>query len=352
MARRKNVKRIDPRYFLEETTHRDEDERTILKEREQLQEGFLDNVLGFFGKMSVEDKAGVAAMITSLANGLERLDQAGAFYRGMSDKVEAVQDKNREEWIAATRQLQKGTKAGERVGDKLKKLVHGNPTVYAALLGVNVQSAYEKIGEQPGSPALFDQARSAIDRLGGKEGGLKDYQRQFRIASDDASMGEAGAAQKIDDIVNRLRNSKQVAKIRSDAVDVDKGSSWRDGKSTAEQWSSDWARFVTGPLASIYRGLAKTDPQDYAALGVQTRYHGSLDNEKIFIHPDIYRALERGVEKYYGSGQQAVDKMRRLGDDLRKTAGIKSKQYALESIDRDKLTRIVAEELQKVLKNK
>jgi hypothetical protein len=329
-----------------------EELHATLKEREQLQEGFLDNVLGFFGKMSVEDKAGVAAMIASLANGLERLDQGGAFYNGMNDKVEAIQDKNRDEWIAASRQLRKGTKAGERVGDKLKKLVHGNPTVFAALHGVNVQSAYEKIGEQPGSPALFDQARSALDRLGGKEGGLKDYQRQFRIASDDASMGEAGAAEKIDDIVNRLRNSKQIAKIRSDATDVDKGSSWRDGKSTAAQWRSDWAKFVTGPLSRLYLGLAKTDPQDYAALGVQTRYHGSLDNEKIFIHPDIYNALQRGVEKYYGSGQQSVDMMRRLGDDLRKSAGIKSKQYALESIDRDKLARIVAEELQKVLKNK
>ena len=38
-----------------------EELRATLKEREQLQEGFLDNVLGFFGKMSVEDKAGVQA---------------------------------------------------------------------------------------------------------------------------------------------------------------------------------------------------------------------------------------------------------------------------------------------------
>ncbi|HHZ95707.1 MAG TPA: hypothetical protein EYN67_09130 [Flavobacteriales bacterium] len=40
MARRKNVKRIDPRYFLHETVNRGE----------ELEEGFMDKIKGVFGK--------------------------------------------------------------------------------------------------------------------------------------------------------------------------------------------------------------------------------------------------------------------------------------------------------------
>ena len=53
MARRKNVKRIDPRYFLHETVNRNDDGSRL---EEELEEGLMDKVKSFFGKKGAQPK--------------------------------------------------------------------------------------------------------------------------------------------------------------------------------------------------------------------------------------------------------------------------------------------------------
>jgi hypothetical protein len=105
MARRKNVKRIDPRYFLHETVDRNDD-GSAFEEPETVSVG--GDIEGFQQPEEEEDTSNVAALLgtaegTLLARMLAReiLDRFGTFEELATAFPQIPRDRLSAQWVAA-----------------------------------------------------------------------------------------------------------------------------------------------------------------------------------------------------------------------------------------------------------
>ena len=128
MARRKNTKRIDPRYFLHETVNRGE----------EIEEGLLDNIKSFVAKRS-PGKA-LAHRIKSYGGGARGAEAAAADLEGLA-KGEYENDKS-------------------PLLKTLQRAYSNDPELYRATI---VQVALDDIGEDLTRPPSRQVGRGASD---------------------------------------------------------------------------------------------------------------------------------------------------------------------------------------------